>query len=251
MRRVDSAWTGRRAGSIAVSVIAIGTWGAGCADDETESVRVFAAASLADAFDELAEAYTARTGTPVELNVAGSAALRLQLDEGASADVFAPADPVQLDRLEVEPADEATVFATNELVVAHPIDGDPVGLADFDRDELLLGACAPEVPCGAYARAVFAAAGIRPALDTEESDVRALAAKVAEGELDAGIVYATDVLGDPRLDSVAIPPDMAAAVAITYPVVPMSDRPEAATFIDFLLAADGQAILARNGFGAP
>ena len=67
-----------------------------------------------------------------------------------------------------------------------------VGLADLERGDLLVGLCADEVPCGAMAREALDEAGITPAVDTFESNVRALAAKLKLGELDAGLIYSTD-----------------------------------------------------------
>lgn len=239
-----------------ITVAAIGVLLAGCSGGSGSDgdVTVFAAASLADVLDELGDRFTDGTDIEVVLNVAGSSALRLQLDEGARADVFAPADPKQLDRLEIELLDDPVVVAGNALVVAHRSDDAAVEFEDFDDEQLLLGACAPQVPCGAYAQAAWEAIGLEPALDTEEPDVRSVAAKVAEGELDAGVVYATDVLADDRLSARPLPATAAAAVDIVYPVAVLADaaRPDDATrYVEFLLGDEARGVFERHGFEVP
>ncbi len=235
---------------------AVGSLLAGCSSGSGSDgdLTVFAAASLADVLDEIGDRYTERTDIDVVLNVAGSSALRLQLDEGARADVFAPADPGQLDLLEIELLDEPVVVARNALVVAHRTQDAAVAFEDFGRAELLLGACAPQVPCGAYAAAAWEAIGLEPALDTEEGDVRSVAAKVAEGELDAGVVYATDVVADARLAAQPLADAAASAVDVTYPVAVLADASgpaDAAQFVEFLLGDEAQAVFERHGFEAP
>ncbi len=239
-----------------VGLAAVGSLLVGCSGESGSEgdVTVFAAASLADVLDEIGDRFTDATDLEVVLNVAGSSALRLQLDEGARADVFAPADPGQLERLDVDLVAEPVVVARNTLVVAHRSDDPPVDFEDFDDADLLLGACAPQVPCGAYATAAWAAIGLDPELDTEETDVRSVAAKVAEGELDAGVVYATDVLADDRLSARPLPDAAAAAVDVVYPVAVLADaaRPaDAAQFVEFLLGDEARAVFERHGFEAP
>lgn len=220
-------------------------------------IRVFAAASLTDAFDELAREFQAdNPGLDVELNLAGSSSLRAQILAGAPADVFASASAAVM--AEVVAADAAAgtlTFATNRLQIAVP-SGNPAGLTgieDFGRPELFLGLCAEQVPCGALADAALEHAGVVPAVDTREPDVRALANKVALGELDAGIVYVTDVLAlSSRLDGIDLPDR--SSLEARYPIAPLTgaDNVEGAdAFIAFVLSAEGREILARHGFGAP
>jgi len=248
---------------VAAATVAL-TLAMGCSspDDSASTLRVFAATSLGDLLSDLATAFQADPGgavvddeVNVDINVAGSSTLRLQLNEGASADLFAPASTEQLQLLDVGTVGEPTRFATNRLVSAHRIGGPPIGIEQFTDTNLLLGACAPSVPCGAYAAAAFKAAGIEPALDTEEPDVRSLASKVAEGELDAGLVYATDVLADSRLAAVELPSSVDVSVLdVTYPVAQLTDaaHPElAAAFIEFLTTADARSIIIAHGFGLP
>ena len=227
-----------------------------CGGDGTDgTITVFAAASLNDAFGEAVDVFEeANPGVTVELNLAGSSALREQILAGATADVFASANPSNMAQLAEagELAAEAQILAHNSLQIAVPADnaGDVEGLADFADDSLLIGLCAVEVPCGDFGREALTNAGVTPAPDTEEPDVRSLLTKVASGDLDAGIVYVTDVMaagGD--VEGIDIPSDV--NVVAEYPIAPLdgAGEPEiAAAFVDFLLTDDGQDILTSYGF---
>ena len=217
-----------------------------------------AAASLTDAFAEVeAEFESANPGVDVVLNLAGSSALREQILEGAPADVFASANTSNMDQLAEagEVARESQIFVRNLLQIAVP-SGNPAGvtgLEDFGRDELLIGLCAEDVPCGDFAREALANAGVTPAIDTNEPDVRALLTKVEAGELDAGITYVTDVAPtDGAVDGVDIPEDV--NVVADYPIAVLANAPNpdaASAFVDFVLSDEGQAILTKFGFAAP
>jgi molybdate transport system substrate-binding protein len=221
-------------------------------------VLVLAAASLTDVFQTLETAFEQeRPGLDVEFSFAGSDALRFQIEQGAPADVVALADTEIMNALAAEGrVGPASVFATNSITIAVP-PGNPTGvtgLADFARDELLLGACAPEVPCGAYAQRILVAAGVEPAFDTTDTDVRSLSAKISRGELDAGLVYVTDVLASAgSLDEVPLDGDAdagGAPIRAEYPIAVVDGADDAAReFTDFVLSTSGQRILAAAGFG--
>jgi molybdate transport system substrate-binding protein len=221
-------------------------------------ITVLAAASLTDAFAEVGSAFEdGHPGTSVDLSFGPSSGLATQITEGAPADVFASASPKQMDVV-VDDGDaqgDPRPFVTNLLEIAVP-PGNPGhvnGLRDFARDELLIGLCAEEVPCGQFGREALSGAGVTPAVDTNETDVRALLTKIQEGELDAGIVYETDVLAAKEgVEGIAIPDDE--NVVARYPIVSLSDSDEpevASAFVDFVLSPDGLDIMQRYGFGAP
>ena len=131
--------------------------------------------------------------TPV---IAGSSTLVAQLAAGAGADVLITANATTMQRAVSEGSvrGEPVLIANNTLVLATPA-GNPggvTGLADLARSDLLIGLCAVEVPCGALAAQALDDAQVTPSADTLERNVRALAAKISLGELDAGLVYATD-----------------------------------------------------------
>jgi molybdate transport system substrate-binding protein len=220
-------------------------------------VLIFAAASLTAAFEEMATAFeAAEPAFDVQLNLAGSSSLREQILEGAPADVFASANTSNMDQvIEAGEASRSATLAANALQIAVPA-GNPAGvtgLSDFAREELLIGLCAEGVPCGDFGRQALDAAGVVAAVDTNEPDVRALLVKIEAGELDAGIVYVTDVLaaGD-RVEGVDVPPG--SNVVVTYPIATLTNAPNpdgAAAFVAFSLAEGSRAILARYGFSLP
>lgn len=218
---------------------------------------VSAAASLTDAFGAVATAFErANPGVDVVLNLGGSSALREQVLEGAPADVLATANTATMDEVVAAGATATApvAFATNGLQVAVPR-GNPAGitgLGDFDDDDLLLGLCAEQVPCGEFARRALARAGITPRIDTNEPDVRALLTKVATGELDAAITYVTDVAADDEVDGIDLPAE--ADVVATYPIAVLAEAPSpeaARAFVDFVRAEPGRGLLAAHGFGLP
>ena len=241
----------------AAALVGLLACGGGAGDGSTRTVTVFAAASLTDAFGELADAFEEHSdGTSVELNLAGSSSLREQLLGGAPGDVFAPADAADMERLaEAGAVAEPRRFARNPLQIAVPAGnpGEVSQLSDLADDDLLVGLCVVEVPCGRLAREAFALAGATPSVDTEEPDVRALLTKIELGELDAGLVYRTDVLaaGD-AVTGIALPPGQ--RVEAVYSIAPLTearDRAVADDFVAFVLGPEGRRILARHGFEAP
>ena len=244
---------------LGAAVGACGTDGGAVAPDARTELVVFAAASLTEAFEALGDAFAATDGgIPVVLNLAGSQTLAAQLVEGAPADVFAAADAVRMGVVAEAGllAAPAEPFATNRLaIVVEP--GNPRGVtgpAGLARGELVVVLPAEEVPAGRYARQLLAAAGVTVAPASLEPDVRAAVAKVALGEADATIAYASDVANaDGRVDGVAIPGDV--NVTATYPIAVLADAPAgvdaAAGFVAFVRSEAGRAILAAHGFGAP
>ena len=246
----------RSARAIVATCVAVVLMACGSGSDD-QTITVFAAASLTDAFADVAEAFEdSEPGVSVRLNLAGSSSLREQVLQGAPADVVATANPSVMDELVDAGAVEGPErFATNSLQIVVPA-ANPAGVAtldDFADDGLLVGLCAAEVPCGEFARRVLALAGVEPALDTNEPDVRALLTKVDAGELDAAIVYTTDVLaaGD-GVEGIEIP-EMRNAVA-SYPIAVVSDTADRSTadaFVAFVLGDEGQRILREHGFGTP
>lgn len=230
-----------------------------CGGVEGESeVVVSAAASLTDAFAEMESTFEeANSGVDVVLNLGGSSALREQILAGAPADVFASANRSNMDQIVAagEASDRPEVFASNSLQIAVPA-GNPAevtGLEDFADPELLIGLCAPQVPCGDFARQTLDNAGITPAVDTNEPNVRALLTKISTGELDAGITYVTDVVStEGSVEGIDIPSDV--NVEANYLIVELDNtsNPEAAAaFVEYVLSDQGQEILARYGFDAP
>lgn len=221
-------------------------------------ITVFAAASLAEAFTEVDQAFTSRHDeVTVRANFDGSSMLVRQILSGAPADVFASADSENMDRLVEAGAHggEPVTFATNRLVIIVAA-GNPqgiTGLADLADPDLTTVICAPEVPCGRYAERAFAAAGVEPSVDSLEQNVRGVVTKVIAGEADAGIAYATDIPpGSDDAGRVDLPDDLDLVVRYPLAVVEGSgNRQVAEAYVDFVTGPEGQAILARHGFGPP
>ena len=219
---------------------------ASCSTAGSAELLVSAAASLSDAFAAIETAYEAEhPDVDVVLNLGGSSALREQLLAGAPADVFAAANEATMSDIAMagllrEPAE---VFTANRLIIAVPR-GNPAGVAgldDFARPELLIGLCAIGVPCGDLARAALSRAGVTPTVDTDEPNVRSLLTKIELGDLDAGIVYVTDVVArSASVDGVQLADEHNQTARYPIAVLAESARGDtAADFVSFVLSAEG------------
>jgi molybdate transport system substrate-binding protein len=221
------------------------------------SLSIYAAASLTTAFDRIAAEFEDENPEVdiLPLVYDGSSTLARQIVEGAPADVFASADEKNMATVEDAGLVEgsARLFASNTLVIAVPA-GNPGGvtsLEDLADPGLSVVLCAPEVPCGAASATLLSNAGVMARPVSVEQNVTAVLTKVAAGEADAGLVYRTDVVG--RDDVESIVPEGAREVVNRYPIAALTDarNPEAAAaFVDFVLGARGQAILADLQFAA-
>ncbi|WP_026820909.1 molybdate ABC transporter substrate-binding protein [Arthrobacter castelli] len=219
-------------------------------------VTVFAAASLSEAFTAIGKDFEAEhPGVDVQFNFAGSSTLARQLERGAPADVFASANQQQMRTVvDAGVVTDPAVFAHNKLRIVTPA-GNPAGvdgLRDFAQEELTIALCVEQVPCGAAAREAFAAAGVEPAPDTLEQDVKAVLTKVSLGEADAGLVYVTDAAtaGDEVEDFGFEASD---AAVNDYHIAVLNQAPHrqaAAAFVDFVQSRQGQQTLADFGFMA-
>ena len=222
-----------------------------------EHILVFAAASLAESFTALGKAFeSAYPRARVEQSFAGSPALVAQIEAGAPADVVATADSVSMDKLERAGLLEGkpTAFAGNRLEIAVER-GNPEGvrrLADLARSDLVVILAAESVPAGRYAREALRNAGVAVEPKSLEENVKSVVNKIALGEADAGIVYATDVQSaGARVTGVPIPDEE--NVFATYPIALVkraAPRPAAREFQAFVLSGEGRAILASFGFSA-
>jgi molybdate transport system substrate-binding protein len=227
------------------------------ADAAPTMVTVFAAASLTEAFDTLATRFEAEhPNVDVVLSFGGSAGLAQQVVEGAPVDVFASAAPPPMRALaDAGLAVDPVVFATNTLELAVPA-GNPAGitgLGDLANPDLRIALCDPSVPCGAASEELLAQDGVTASPDTLESDVKAVLTKVSLGEVDAALVYRTDVLsaGD-EVEGIEVPG--AASVVNRYPIAALAEAADAETaadFVAFVTGAAGRQVLAKAGFGAP
>jgi molybdate transport system substrate-binding protein len=213
------------------------------------AVTVFAAASLQPPFDEMAK----RSGFNATFNYAGTQTLVAQLAQGAQADVFASADTVHMKTAQDAGlvSGQPQIFAHNRLEIA-VAKGNPKGihsLADLGRSDLVVVLADSSVPAGKYAQQALAKAGVKVKPVSLELQVTAVLNKVALGEADAGIVYASDVATSGKVDGVPIPD--AQNVVADYPIAVLSgaqNKTNAEAFIGFVLSPRGQAILTQAGF---
>ncbi|MDQ0895211.1 molybdate ABC transporter substrate-binding protein [Agromyces ramosus] len=254
---------GIRFGMLASAAAAAFAALAGCSAESeaaSDELRIFAAASLQGAFDELATRFE---GLHPDVDIApisydGSSTLAAQLLAGAPADVFASADEPSMARVAddglVEGEPEA--FATNVMTIAvgpgNPlgIEG-PADLAGPAAPAVVL--CAPEVPCGAAAHSLLERAGVAVTPASEEQNVTAVLTKVRTGEADAGLVYVTDVeAAEGEVDAVEI--EGADAVTNVYPIAALTgarDPAAARAFVEFVRSPAGAEVLDAFGFGRP
>ncbi|HSJ83725.1 MAG TPA: molybdate ABC transporter substrate-binding protein [Acidimicrobiia bacterium] len=261
MPPVDPSTPGRRVFLLIALQLALTACGSAAGDptltSRPDDLFVSAAASLTDAFAEVGSAVEeANPGVRVLLNLGSSSSLRQQILEGAPVDVFASADTANMAQIveSGETAADPEIFARNTMQIAFPA-GNPAGitgLGDFADEDLLIGLCAATAPCGAHAREVLENAGVIPSIDSNEPDVRALLNKVGSGELDAGIVYQTDVLSSGDVEGLAIPDDVNVIADYPIAVIVNGSHPMAGSrFVEFVLSEGGQAILNRYGFSSP
>ena len=242
------------AAAVATAALALAACGGN--DEPRQTVTVLAAASLTEAFSELAEAFEgSHPDVDVRLAFAGSAALRTQVLEGAPADVFASASPDEVAALAAAGlVVEQRALARNALVVVVAEDASArIGdFADLAEPGLRLVLTAEDVPAGRYARESLALAGTEFAarvlanVRSNEANVRTTLAKVELGEADAAIVYASDLAAAEGVRAVAIPARF--QVAAEYRIALLGENAGARAFLAFATSPEGSAILARHGF---
>jgi molybdate transport system substrate-binding protein len=235
-----------------------------------EKITVYAAASLTEAFNAAAPAFTKKTGIAVTFSFGGSDTLATQIKQGAPADVFASANLAQMKVVNDAGLVAGTpkTFAKNRLVLIAPKGAamkfaSPADLAKPGAKVILAAA---SVPVGGYARATFGKlsgtsgypadfpATVEKNVVSNELDVKAVVTKISLGEGDAGVVYSTDVTSTvaPKLDVVPFP--AAVAPDIEYPIAALKNAPNpkgAQAFVDYIVSPEGQAFLKARGFISP
>jgi molybdate transport system substrate-binding protein len=265
LRRRLTAQAHRRIGAPLIAplaVLVLAACGGGPPESASSStpsntITVAAAASLTEAFTQIGKEFEAtKPGTTVIFSFGSSTTLATQIEEGAPVDVFAAANPATMKTVtDVGAAEPPTTFVSNILQIAVP-KGNPggiTGLKDFADRTKKVAICAPQVPCGTAAVKVFSAAKIKPAPDTLEPDAKATLQKVSSNEVDAALVYRTDVIAAKEtVDGLEF--SEARQAVNVYPIAVLKGSMSAAAaqqFVDYVLSADGQAVLRRAGFGKP
>lgn len=242
---------------IAVALLLAGcsSSGGGGGDRLSGSITVYAAASLTGTFTQLAGTFkNAHPGTDITFQFGSSGDLATQITQGAPADVFASAATKNMD--DVVKAGEATNpvdIASNSAAIAVP-KGNPANvstLADLARVKVAL--CVATAPCGKLAHTILDKAKLSVTPTTEGPDVKATLAVVESGEVDAGIVYVTDVKAAAgKVDSVDIPAGQNSSTE--YPIAVLKGSGNSAlaqAWVDYVAGPDGRAVLSAAGFAAP
>jgi molybdate transport system substrate-binding protein len=237
-----------------------------CAERPADQAAViYAASSLTDVLTELERAYEASTPGPgVDISFAGSQVLRLQIEQGAPADVFASANLEHMEALQRGGlVTNSRVFLRNELVVIVPRDN-PAGIERFadlpKARRLVVGA--PEVPIGAYTARLLAGAdaqlgqtfssAVRQRVVSEESNVRLVRAKVELGEADAAIVYRSDAAASDRVQTITIPAPMTVHADYAIGALASSSRGRAVQrWLSFVVGDAAREVFTRHGFALP
>lgn len=234
---------------------------------QTQTLTVFAAASLTDAFTEIGKNFeSTHPNVTVKFNFAGSQTLRTQLEQGAIADTFASANQTEMDTAIKDGLigqNTSQIFLNNKLVVVLP-SKNPANvqtLNDLAKPGLKLVLAADTVPAGKYARQILNNMNKDSSFGSDfkikvltnvvsnENDVKQVVAKVQLGEADAGIVYVSDSVAAPDLKKIEIPTKF--NVIAKYPIAALTKSPNsdlATQFISYVLSPDGQAILKKWGF---
>ncbi|MGA5817415.1 molybdate ABC transporter substrate-binding protein [Kitasatospora sp. NPDC094028] len=222
------------------------------------TITVFAAASLKETFTDLGKKFeAANPGTKVTFNFGGSSSLATSINSGAPADVFAAASPATMKTVSDAggASGQPATFVRNTLAIAVP-KGNPkhiAGLKDLTGSGVKVALCAKEVPCGAAALTALKAAGVDLTPVTLEQDVKGALTKVELGEVDASLVYKTDVRADAaKIDGVDFPE--AAKAVNDYPIAALAKAPNkdgAAAFVAYVQSPEAQQVLTAAGFQAP
>jgi len=254
----------RRFAVILAALVAVAA--AGCSSSSSTSstpssstgtITVFAAASLMQTFTQLGKQFeAAHKGDTVKFSFGPSSGLATEITSGAPADVFASASPATMDVV-VKAGDAASPqnFAKNVMEVAVPPNNpaNVTSVTDLAKSSVKVALCQPQVPCGAVAAEVFKNANITVKPVTLEADVDSVVTQVETGNVDAGMVYVTNVLSaGSKLKGITIPANVNASTL--YPIATISSskhKSEAQAFINYVLSPAGQQVLAAAGFQKP
>lgn len=249
--------SGSKSGSSGAGSTATNTSSSGGSSGVSGTITVFAAASLTEAFTTLGKQFeAAHPGTTVKFNFGGSSTLAEQINQGAPADVFASAAPKNMQQVTTTGgANQPTNFASNSLEIAVPPSNPAhiTQLSDLAKSGVKVALCDPAVPCGAVAVTVFGKAKLTVKPVTLEQDVKSTLSKVELNEVDAGLVYVSDVKSaGTKVTGIEIPSDVNARTE--YPIATLKHAPNAAgaqAFLAYVLSSAGTAALSADGFQGP
>jgi molybdate transport system substrate-binding protein len=221
------------------------------------TITVFAAASLTGTFTQLGHQFEhAHPGTTVRFDFGSSGDLATQITQGAPADVFASAAPKNMQQVVAAGyATSSSNFVKNTAEIAAAA-GNPAhvgSVADLGKPGVKVALCVLTAPCGVVAEQVFANAKVKVTPTTRQPDVKSTLAVVETGEVDAGVVYVTDVMAaGSKVVGVPIPADQNATT--DYPIATLTHSKNgdlATAFVDYVKSPDGLKVLTAAGFLNP
>ena len=224
---------------------------------KTGTITVFAAASLMGTFTQLGKQFeAAHPGDTVKFSFGGSSTLATQITGGAPADVFASAAPANMDTV-VSAGDASSPkdFAKNTAEIAVPPSNPAkvTSVTDLAKSSVKVALCQPKVPCGVVASQVFKNAKVTVKPVTLQPDVKSVLTQVELGNVDAGMVYVTDVkAAGTKVKGVTIPASQNASTL--YPIATITSsthQAEAEAFVAYVLSPAGEQVLTAAGFQQP
>jgi molybdate transport system substrate-binding protein len=223
----------------------------------TGTITVFAAASLTGTFTQLGTQFeSAHPGDTVKFSFGPSSGLATQITSGAPADVFASAAPGNMqDVVSAGDASNPQDFAKNTMEVAVPPNNPAKvkSVNDLAKKSVKVALCQPQVPCGVVAAEVFKNVGITVKPVTLQPDVKSVLTQVETGNVDAGMVYVTDVMvAGSKVKGVTIPANDNASTL--YPIATITSSKEksiADAFVAYVLSPAGESVLTAAGFEKP
>ena len=262
----------RRIGTVILAVALAAAAAAGCSSGSSSrasgvslksdtsvsgTITVFAAASLQGAFTTLGKQFeAAHPGTTVKFSFGASSSLADQITSGSPADVFASASPTNMDQVvKADDASNPVTFAKNVMEVAVPPSNPAhvTSVSNLASSSVKTALCQPQVPCGFTAQKVFSNAKISVKPVTLQPDVKSVLTQVELDNVDAGMVYVTDVkAAGSKVKGIPIPASENASTA--YPIATINsskNKSTAQAFAAYVASPAGQKVLGADGFEKP
>ena len=200
------------------------------------TVTVFAASSLTESFKVLGKQFEkSHPGIKVIFSFQSSSNLLTQIRAGAPADIFVSAEPFE----------GGTNYIKNSVVVAVPKSSQLTKVSDLNN-RITWIQCAHEVPCGAAADAALAGENVSSKPVSLEPKVTSAVAKLIAGEVDAAIIYKTDVIASKKLRAIEFANKKAAQT--NYQIALISKKRWAKSLLSFLKSTNSLKLLQTKGF---
>lgn len=225
---------------------------------ESNTLTVFAASSLTDAFGELEQTFEAdNAGADVQFTFDSSSTLAEQVIQGAPADVLATADEGTMQGVVDEglTAADPVAIAQNKLTVVTPPDNPAkvASITDLNGGNVDWAVCVPDAPCGAASEKLLSIVNVDAEPVTEEDNVRDVLTKVTTGEVDAGLVYVSDAqAAADDVTEIEVPEaDQALNSDVIAPLTDAADPELAQAWVDLIASDEGQQVLESYGFLPP